>query len=101
MPLVSVITPYYNGGKHICQTCNCVLDQTFPWFEWIIVNDGSTNREDVELLQELEKQDPRIRVLHKENSGISSARNLRSCMLRGFSCITGKHSENSRKQRNS
>lgn len=74
-PLVTVVTPYYNGGRHIRQTANCVLDQTFPWFEWIIVNDGSTNREDVELLQELEKQDPRIRVLHKENGGISSARN--------------------------
>lgn len=75
-PLVSIITPYYNSGKHIQQTCNCVLDQTFPYFEWIIVNDGSTNEEDVRLLDEIAKQDPRIRIYHKENGGISSARNF-------------------------
>lgn len=74
-PLVSIITPYYNGGKHLQQTCNCVLDQTFPYFEWIIVNDGSTKEEDVRLLDEIAARDPRIRVLHKENGGISSARN--------------------------
>ena len=75
-PLVSIITPYYNGGKYIQQTCNCVLDQTFPFFEWIIVNDGSTEEEDVRLLDAIAAQDPRIRVLHKENGGISTARNL-------------------------
>ena len=41
-PLVSIITPYYNAGKYFEQTFNCVMNQTFPWFEWIIVNDGST-----------------------------------------------------------
>lgn len=75
-PLVSIITPYYNSGKHIQQTCNCVFDQTFPFFEWIIVNDGSTNEEDVRILNEIAKQDPRIRILNKENGGISTARNM-------------------------
>ena len=74
-PLVSIITPYFNGGKHIIQTCNCVLDQTFPFFEWIIVNDGSTREEDVRLLENIAARDPRIRILCKENGGISSARN--------------------------
>lgn len=74
-PLVSIITPFYNGGKYIRQTCHCVLDQTFPYFEWIIVDDGSTNAEDLKILQEISTLDPRIRVLHKENGGISSARN--------------------------
>lgn len=74
-PLVSIITPYYNGGSHIQQTCNSVLNQTFPYFEWIIVDDGSTKEEDVRLLGEMAAQDPRIRILHKENGGISSARN--------------------------
>ena len=46
-PLISIITPYYNSGKYFEQTFNCVIDQTFPWFEWIIVNDGSTKQEDV------------------------------------------------------
>ncbi len=74
-PLVSIITPYYNAGKNIQQTCNCILNQTFPFFEWIIVNDGSTNEADVEILDVIRRMDPRIRVLHKENGGISSARN--------------------------
>lgn len=75
VPLISIITPFYNSGKHIRQTCNCVLNQTFPYFEWIIVNDGSTSEEDVRLLEEIGKMDPRIRILHKENGGPSAARN--------------------------
>lgn len=75
-PLVSIITPYYNGGQHIRQTCSCVLDQTFPWFEWILVDDGSTRDEDLRILEEIAALDPRIRVLHKPNGGIASARNL-------------------------
>lgn len=74
-PLVSIVTPYYNGGKYIRQTCNCVLNQTFPYYEWIIVDDGSTNLEDLRVLEEIVSEDPRFRVLHKENGGISSARN--------------------------
>lgn len=74
-PLVSVITPYYNSGKHIHQTCNCVLNQTFPYFEWIIINDGSTKDEDLRILEEIGTMDPRIRVLHKQNGGPSIARN--------------------------
>ncbi len=75
-PLVSIVTPYHNGGRHIRQTCRSVLDQTFPWFEWILVDDGSTGEEDLRLLDEIGSLDPRIRVLHKKNGGIASARNL-------------------------
>ncbi len=75
-PLVSIVTPYYNGAAHIWQTCRCVLNQTFPYFEWIIVDDGSTREKDVLILQEIAAQDPRIRILHKDNGGISSARNF-------------------------
>ena len=75
-PRVSIITAYYNGGEYIDQTCNCVLDQTFPWFEWIIVDDGSTNQKDILKLEEVAQRDQRIRVVHKENGGPSSARNM-------------------------
>ena len=75
-PLVSIITPYYNAGQYFEQTYNCVLNQTFPWFEWLIVNDGSTKQEDVTLLEQLAAKDNRIKVYHKENGGQSSARNL-------------------------
>ena len=75
-PLVSIITPFYNAGKHFEQTFNCVMNQTFPWFEWIIVNDGSTRQEDVRLLESFAEKDDRITVIHKENGGPGSARNV-------------------------
>ena len=73
-PLVSIITPFYNGGKYFEQTFNCVMNQTFPWFEWIIVDDGSTKQDDLAVLDQFALKDPRIRVYHKKNGGISSAR---------------------------
>ena len=72
-PLVSIITAYYNAEKYFEQTYNCVLNQTFPWFEWIIVNDGSTDK--IDRLEEFVKTDPRIILYHKENGGPASARN--------------------------
>lgn len=75
-PIVTILTPFYNAGKYFEQTFNCVMNQTFPYFEWIIVNDGSTKKEDLDLLDRLEKTDERITVLHKDNGGISTARNL-------------------------
>ncbi len=75
IPLVSIITPFYNAGKHFEQTYNCVINQTFPWFEWIIVNDGSTNQSDLNLLLELAKTDIRIKVIDQANKGASAARN--------------------------
>ena len=73
--LISIITPYYNAGKYFEQTYNCVMNQTFPWFEWIIVDDGTTDEESLEILDKFSKLDKRIKVIHKENGGISSARN--------------------------
>lgn len=75
-PLVSIITPYYNAGTYFEQTFLCVINQTFPWFEWIIVNDGSTNKEDVNRLEQFARRDRRITLYHKENGGISTARNM-------------------------
>lgn len=73
--LVSIITAYYNGSRYFEQTFNCVVDQTFPWFEWIIVDDGSTNAEDVALLERFAAKDERIRVIHQQNGGAAKARN--------------------------
>lgn len=75
-PLVTIITPFYNAGKYFEQTFNCVMNQTIPWFEWIIVNDGSTQTEDVRLLERFAEKDDRIAVIHKENGGPGSARNV-------------------------
>lgn len=75
-PLISIITPFYNDMRFIQQTCDCVLNQTFPYFEWIVVNDGSTEAGVSEYLQKIAQKDPRIRVLEKENGGPSAARNF-------------------------
>lgn len=74
-PKVSIVTPYYNSGKHFEETYRCVMNQTFDAFEWIIVNDGSTNQNDVMTLEEFARTDVRIRVLHQENGGQSKAKN--------------------------
>lgn len=74
--LVTIITPYYNAGKYFEQTFNSVMNQTFPWFEWIIVNDGSTKQNDIEILNYFSKRDKRIRVINQENKGLSYARNV-------------------------
>ncbi|WP_339278985.1 glycosyltransferase [Paenibacillus sp. FSL W8-1187] len=75
-PLISIITPFYNSGNYLRDTANSVFSQTFPFFEWIIVDDGSTVQADIELLERIQEADPRVRVFRKENGGISSARNL-------------------------
>ena len=73
-PVISVIIPFYNDEKYIQQTIQCILNQTYPFFEVIVVDDGSTNPKSLETLREIEKLDERIQVLHKENAGVSAAR---------------------------
>lgn len=73
--LVSIITPYFNAGEYFEETFNSVVNQTFPWFEWIIINDGSYEKDSLEILDEFSKKDERIRVINQENGGLSCARN--------------------------
>lgn len=73
-PKITIVTAYYNGHKHIDETINSVLNQTFPCWEWIIVNDGSTQEESLNKLKEIEKIDNRIRIVSKENSGLAATR---------------------------
>lgn len=74
IPLVSIITSYYNSNKFMWQTINCVLNQTFQSWEWIIVDDGSNDKEAVEYLEEVKKIDQRIKIYHKENEGLAKGR---------------------------
>ena len=71
--LISIITPYYNANEYFWQTYNCVINQTFPWFEWIIVDDGST--EDALCLEKIQGMDSRIKILRQHNLGQAAARN--------------------------
>ena len=75
-PKVSVITPFYNAGEHFEQTYNCLINQTFEDFEWVIVDDGSTKQEDVKRLEELAEADCRVKLYHQENGGQSKAKNF-------------------------
>jgi len=72
-PLVSIITPVYNGGKFINQAIGSVLQQTYQNWELIIVNDGSTDNSENEILKFDHKK---IRYFKQENRGVSAARNL-------------------------
>ena len=73
-PEVSIVTSYFNAKKFMWQTINCVLNQTFPFWEWIIVDDGSTNKEDIEFLEHLKTVDDRIKIFRKENEGLAKGR---------------------------
>jgi len=71
----SVILPFYNARQTIARTVNSILNQRFRDFELLVVDDGSTDGSG-QILEQFAAQDKRIRVLHKENGGANSARNL-------------------------
>ncbi|HAP96713.1 glycosyltransferase family 2 protein [Epilithonimonas hominis] len=71
--MVSVIIPLYNKQNSIKATIDSVLEQTFSDFEIIVVNDGSTD-DSLNVVKEI--KDPRIKIVSKDNGGVSSARNL-------------------------
>jgi|SRR6185312_2236416 len=74
-PIVSVIVPCYNYAHFLGEALDSVLAQTFPHWECIIINDGSTDNTE-EIALEYCKKDPRIKYFYKENGGHSSARNF-------------------------
>lgn len=75
-PIISVVIPFYNSGKYIEQTIITVLNQTFPYYEVLIVDDGSKDEESLKKLEEIEKMDARIKVFHKQNEGLAATRDF-------------------------
>lgn len=73
-PLISIITPTYNRADFIAEAVESVLAQTYPHFEFLIVDDGSTDHTDKVLEPYL--NDERIRLFRQENQGQSVARNV-------------------------
>ena len=73
MPKFSVVISVFNKEKYIADTLKSVLAQTFTDFEVVILNDGSTDNSETEILK---FKDPRIRYFSMENSGASAARNF-------------------------
>lgn len=73
-PKISIIVPVYKVEPYIHKCIDSILNQTFKDFELILVDDGSPDRCG-EICDEYAKKDNRIVVIHKENKGVSSARN--------------------------
>ena len=74
MPIVSIVMPMYNVEKYVSAAIESVLSQSFRDWELLIVDDGSTDNSNV-VAQNYASFDKRIKVLHKENGGLSDARN--------------------------
>ena len=73
---MTIVTPYYNTGAIFHDTARSVLRQSFQQWEWIIVNDGSTDPEALAILDSYRNTDTRIRVIdHEVNQGPSAGRN--------------------------
>ena len=81
---LSIIIPVYNNESYLQTTLQSVLAQTYPDFEVLVVDDGSTDGS-LAICQEFVRKDKRIRIIHKANGGVSSARN------RGIEEAVGKY----------
>lgn len=83
-PKISIVIPVYNVEKYVSKCLQSVVNQTYRNLEIIIVNDGSTDNS-VEIVKKYKKIDQRIKLINKENGGLSSARNA------GISLVTGQY----------
>ena len=84
MLLISIIVPVYNVEKYLNRCIESILKQTYESFELILINDGSTDNSG-NICDEYSENDNRIKVIHKENGGLSSARNA------GIKAANGEH----------
>jgi len=73
-PRVSVLMPVYNAERSLIDAVVSILEQTFSDFEFLILNDGSTDGS-LGILQQFAESDPRIRLFSRENSGLVAALN--------------------------
>ena len=72
MPQISVVTSVYNGEKYLQECVDSILNQTFEDFEYIILNNGSTDST-AEILAQY--NDPRLSIVQQENLGIVNSLN--------------------------
>jgi len=73
-PLVSVLTANYNYADYLCEALDSALGQTYSNFELIVCDDGSKD-DSCQIVERYARRDPRIRLIRKENGGVSSALN--------------------------
>lgn len=72
-PFLSVIVPLYNAETYLSQSLDSILSQTFTDFELLLIDDGSTD-DSPAICERYAARDPRIRIFHKKNGGLVSAR---------------------------
>lgn len=73
--MISIIIPVYNAENFLCSTVDSILSQNSLDYELLLVDDGSQDQSG-KICDEYARQDGRVRVFHKKNGGVSSARNL-------------------------
>ena len=71
---ISIVVPVYNVEQYLEKCVNSIINQTYKNLEIILVDDGATDSSG-NMCDELAKSDNRIKVYHKENGGLSDARN--------------------------
>jgi glycosyltransferase involved in cell wall biosynthesis/predicted NUDIX family NTP pyrophosphohydrolase len=75
-PCVTIVSPFYNSGSVFHKVAQSVLQQSLQQWEWLIINDGSTERESLAILENYRRGDPRIKVIdHEVHQGLSAACN--------------------------
>ena len=74
-PILSIIIPVHNSEKTLKRCIDSIINQTLVDIEIICVNDGSTD-DSLNILIDYQKRDSRIKIIDKENGGVSSARNV-------------------------
>lgn len=74
-PLISIIIPIYNREKYIEECLNSILSQTFNDYEILLIDDGSNDNTGI-ICDKYAEENKKIKVFHKKNGGVSSARNL-------------------------
>ena len=82
--LVSIIVPVYNAEHVLTRCIKSLLNQTYYELEVVVIDDGSTDKS-AEILDEIAQNEPRIKVYHIDNGGVSEARNF------GISVATGEY----------
>src|SRR5439155_4002224 len=82
-PEVSVVMSVYNGASHLVATLDSILSQEGVEFEFIVVNDGSTDKSG-QILDDYAQRDSRLRVIHQENTGLTRA------LIRGCDAARGE-----------
>ena len=82
-PEVSVVMSVYNGASHLAATLDSILSQEGVELEFIVVNDGSSDKSG-QILNDYAQRDSRLRIIHQENTGLTRA------LIRGCDAARGE-----------